>query len=84
MGSRNTRQEEDVHLPLNDEKEITLLEDDINISLDGPYPQVSFSKSVRSLIDESNKQTVIVRMLGRPIGYKALSNENRKSLGVNK
>lgn len=38
IGNRSIRTKEDVHLPLDDEEEITLLKDDVKISLDGPYP----------------------------------------------
>lgn len=69
MGNRSTRIEEDVLLSLNDEEEIILLEDDVKISLNGLYPQVCFSERAQSLIDESNRQMMIIR--GRPIGYKA-------------
>lgn len=74
MGNKKTETENDAHLPLDDEEEIVLHEDDVQVSLDGPYPHVCFSKRVHSRVDENNKQSVIVRMLGRPIGYKALSN----------
>lgn len=70
------------HLPLVDEEEITLLDDDVHISLDGPYPQVRFSERVHSLIDENNKQIVIVRMLGRKIGYRALINRIESLWGL--
>lgn len=69
-------------LRLNDEKEITLLEDDVKISLDGLYPQVCFSKRIHSLIDESNRQMVIVRMLERPIEYRALSKRIKSLWGL--
>ncbi|KAG8492876.1 hypothetical protein CXB51_010189 [Gossypium anomalum] len=45
----------DVLMPLNEEEEVTLLDDDVSISMDGPYPQVCFSERVHSLIDEHNK-----------------------------
>ncbi|XP_016706963.1 uncharacterized protein [Gossypium hirsutum] len=64
-----------MRMPLNEEEEVTLLDDDVSISMDGPYPQVCFSTRVHYLIDEHNKQMVIVRMLGRPIGYRALANK---------
>lgn len=38
MGNENTETEEDVPYPLNDEEKITLFQDDVKISLDGPYP----------------------------------------------
>ncbi|MBA0590444.1 hypothetical protein Gorai_019149 [Gossypium raimondii] len=51
--------DEDVHLPLDDEKEIAFLEGDVKISLDAPYPQIYFSERVHNLINKSMKQTVI-------------------------
>ncbi|MFQ6634172.1 hypothetical protein Gotur_010324 [Gossypium turneri] len=67
---RATKKEkdEDVHLPLDDEKEITFLEGDVKISLDAPYPQIKisldapypqiyFSERVHNLINKSMKQT---------------------------
>ncbi|KAK8270568.1 hypothetical protein V6Z12_D11G206200 [Gossypium hirsutum] len=74
--------DEDVHLPLDDEKEITFLEGDVKISLDAPYPQIYFSERVHNLINKSMKQTVIVRMLGRPIRYRALSNRIESLWGL--
>ncbi|KAK5833596.1 hypothetical protein PVK06_017446 [Gossypium arboreum] len=72
----------DVRMPLNEEEEVTLLDDDVSISMDGPYPQVCFSKRVHSLINEHNKKTVIVRMLGKPIRYRALANKIESLWGL--
>lgn len=47
--------------------------DDVIVSLEGPYPQVCFLERVHSLVDENNRQTVIVRMLERLIGHRVLS-----------
>lgn len=82
MRNKDAGTKEDVCLPLNDEKEVTLLEDDVKISRDGPYPQVYFSERVHTLIDESNRQTVIVHMLRRPIGCKALCNRIESLWGL--
>ncbi|KAK5840559.1 hypothetical protein PVK06_009461 [Gossypium arboreum] len=51
MGSGKEEKYEDVHLSLEDDDEITFIEGDVNISLDGSYPQICFSKRVHSLID---------------------------------
>lgn len=74
MGNKKTETENDAHFPLDDEEEIVLHEDGVQVSLNGPYPHVRFSERVHSQVDENNKQSMIVRMLGRPIGYKTLSN----------
>lgn len=42
LGSRGVGAGEAACLPLVDEEEITLLDDEVYISLDGPYPQVRF------------------------------------------
>ncbi|TYI85591.1 hypothetical protein E1A91_D04G006500v1 [Gossypium mustelinum] len=54
--------------------EISLLEDDVRISMEGQYPEISFSKRVHELIDRSMSQTIIAWLLGRSIGYGALVN----------
>lgn len=82
MGNKGASTEDDVCLPLNAEKEIGLLEDDVRINRDGPYPQVYVSERVHALIDENNKQTVVVRMLESPIGFKALSNRIESFWGI--
>ncbi|MBA0876941.1 hypothetical protein Goshw_006775, partial [Gossypium schwendimanii] len=61
--------EDDVFL---DDDEISIHEDDVEIFLDGKYPEISFSKSVYNLIDQSMKKTLIVRLCGKTISYRAL------------
>lgn len=82
LGNGNASAKEDSFTPLNEEKELALTDDDVSISLEGTYAQVCFSERIHSLIDESNKQTVVVRMLGRPIDYKALSNRIESLWGL--
>ncbi|KAH1113395.1 hypothetical protein J1N35_006773 [Gossypium stocksii] len=82
LDNSNTSPMVDMRMPLNEEKDVTLLDDDVSISMDGPYAQVCFSERVHSLIDEHNKQTVIVRMLGRPIRYRALANRIESLWGL--
>lgn len=74
MGTKDVRLDEDVNLPLNEDEEIPLLQDDVKVSLEGLCPQICFSKEVHSLVDENNRQTVKVRMIGRSISYRVLSN----------
>lgn len=54
--------------------EISLLEDDVRILMEGQYPEISFSKRVHELIDRSMSQTIIAWLLGRSISYRALVN----------
>lgn len=74
IGNKDVGSGDAANLSLNDDEEIILLDEDVNISLEGPYLQLSFSERVHLLVDENNKQTVVVRMLGRSISYRALSN----------
>lgn len=74
MGNKGVGSRDDANLSLNEDEEIMLLDEDFKVSLEGPYPHISFSERVHSLVDENNKQTLIIRVLRRPIGYKALSN----------
>lgn len=82
MGNRSEDSGEDACLSLVDEEEIALLEDDVHIAMDSSYPQVKFSRRVYSSIDENNKQTLIMRMLGRSIGYRALVNRIESFWGL--
>ncbi|MBA0787143.1 hypothetical protein Gotri_026447 [Gossypium trilobum] len=50
------------------------VEGDVKVSTDGPYPKIFFSKHVHEILDKSMEQIVVVRFLGRTIGYKALIN----------
>ncbi|MBA0878893.1 hypothetical protein Goshw_003689 [Gossypium schwendimanii] len=61
--------EDDVFL--NDD-EISIHEDDVQICLDGKYPDILFLECVHDLLDQSMKKMLIVRILGKTIGYRAL------------
>ncbi|MBA0826758.1 hypothetical protein Goarm_011581 [Gossypium armourianum] len=57
-----------------DYDDLEILEGDVKVSTDGPYPKIFFSEHVHEILDKSMKQIVVVRFLGRTIGYKALIN----------
>lgn len=82
MGNKDVGPGDATDRSLNDDEEIILLDEDVKVSLEGSYPQVNFSERVHSLVDENNKQTVIVPMLGRPIGYRTLSNRIESLWGL--
>ncbi|MBA0854540.1 hypothetical protein Goshw_001410 [Gossypium schwendimanii] len=73
MLTSNTKESggEDVCL---DNGEISFLEDDVRVSIEGPYPKINFYERVHGLIDQSMCQTVIVHLLRPAIDYKALVN----------
>ncbi|XP_017635607.1 uncharacterized protein LOC108477588 [Gossypium arboreum] len=55
-------------------EDLEIMEANIKISLEGPYPEIFFSDRVPEILDKSMDLTVVVRLLGRTIGYKALLN----------
>ncbi|MFQ6626947.1 hypothetical protein Gotur_005040 [Gossypium turneri] len=57
-----------------DYDDLEILEGDVKVSTDGPYPKIFFSEHVHEILDKSMEQIVVVRFLGRTIGYKALIN----------
>ncbi|KAH1074829.1 hypothetical protein J1N35_027157 [Gossypium stocksii] len=59
--------EEGSNLGLDDD--ISLHGDDVEINMDGTYPDICFSERVHDLIDQSMKQTMVVKLL---IGYRGL------------
>ncbi|KAL4278534.1 hypothetical protein GQ457_03G023770 [Hibiscus cannabinus] len=58
--------------PFKDEVEIR--EEDIIMECDGKIPSIQFSSRVHDQIDNNLKNAIVVRLLGRTIGYKALVN----------
>ncbi|MBA0605516.1 hypothetical protein Godav_018083, partial [Gossypium davidsonii] len=64
-----SNREDDVFL---DDNEIFIHEDDVEICLDGKYPEISFSKHVNDLIDQIMKKTLIARLLAETNNFKAL------------
>ncbi|PPD88680.1 hypothetical protein GOBAR_DD14380 [Gossypium barbadense] len=57
----------------NDDLEI--LDDDISVSLEGPYPEIVLSDRMQEILDRSMERIVVVRLLGLTIGYRALLNK---------
>ncbi|PPD89200.1 hypothetical protein GOBAR_DD13844 [Gossypium barbadense] len=55
-----------------DNDDIEVLDSDVHVSYDGPYLEISFSKRVHDLFDKSMANVVIIKPLGRSIGYRTL------------
>ncbi|KAL4319850.1 hypothetical protein GQ457_18G018210 [Hibiscus cannabinus] len=60
--------------PVVDEIDVEVLADDVQLDLDGAMPVINFSERVHSSIDKKLENSVIVRLLGKSIGYRALLN----------
>ncbi|KAK8579277.1 hypothetical protein V6N12_069605 [Hibiscus sabdariffa] len=54
------------------EDDIVVLEDDYVIAHSGKIPSIKFLNRVHEQIDKSMRNTIIVRLLGRSIGFKTL------------
>ncbi|KAL4291177.1 hypothetical protein GQ457_14G014560 [Hibiscus cannabinus] len=52
--------------------EVKVSESDYVIDRSGPFPTVKFSDKVHDQIDRNMRNSVIIRLLGRKIGFKAL------------
>ncbi|KAK8596694.1 hypothetical protein V6N12_065174 [Hibiscus sabdariffa] len=52
--------------------DVTFSNREVSINTNGLFPAVAFSKDVHARIDYSMRRSLIVRMLGRSIGYKTL------------
>ncbi|KAL4339633.1 hypothetical protein GQ457_08G021450 [Hibiscus cannabinus] len=52
--------------------DVVILEDDYVIDRSGKIPSIKFSNRIHEHIDNNMRNTVIVRLLGRSIGYKTL------------
>ncbi|KAK8555270.1 hypothetical protein V6N13_037378 [Hibiscus sabdariffa] len=55
-------------------EEIVVNDEDVSLDLSGPYPAINFSEKVDEQIAHNMRRTVIVRMLGCTMGYRALLN----------
>ncbi|KAL9431996.1 hypothetical protein AB3S75_027078 [Citrus x aurantiifolia] len=55
------------------EKDIEIKKDDVVIEREGYLPSISFSQKVHEQLIKPWQSTVVVKLLGRMIGYKALS-----------
>lgn len=54
--------------------ELIISENDASVALEGPYPEIYLSDRVEGMLDKNMEQTVVVKLLGWLIGYKALLN----------
>ncbi|KAK8637455.1 hypothetical protein V6N13_064874 [Hibiscus sabdariffa] len=54
--------------------DVELQADDVLINLDGAFPEIRFSDRIHKEIDAKLSKSVIVRLLGKSIGYRALKN----------
>ncbi|KAK8703411.1 hypothetical protein V6N13_021727 [Hibiscus sabdariffa] len=50
-------------------EEVVITDDDVRILREGPFPTVQFSDRTQALLDHSLRKTLIVKLLGRQIGY---------------
>lgn len=55
-----------------DSDDIEVLDSDVHVSYDGPYPKITFSERVHDLFNKSMANAVIIKPLGRSIGYRTL------------
>ncbi|XP_028766618.1 uncharacterized protein LOC114724436 [Neltuma alba] len=54
------------------EDEFILEEGDVYVDKKGIFPAIAFSPRVHKILDESMRYTVVLKLLGRPIGYQRL------------
>ncbi|MBA0677723.1 hypothetical protein Goari_019114 [Gossypium aridum] len=54
-----------------DDDDFEIFEEDVKISSNGPFPEIFFSDRIHEILDQSMEQTIVVRLLGRSIGYRA-------------
>ncbi|KAL4333656.1 hypothetical protein GQ457_07G010760 [Hibiscus cannabinus] len=54
------------------EQEITIAAEDLKIDISDPIPSIRFSDRVHDQVDHNMRNSLIVRLLGRSIGFKAL------------
>ncbi|KAK9015561.1 hypothetical protein V6N11_006663 [Hibiscus sabdariffa] len=55
-----------------DPDEVFVLDEDCTVDDSGKYPTIRFSDRVHDRVDWSMRHTIIVRLMGRAIGYKVL------------
>ncbi|KAL4340929.1 hypothetical protein GQ457_08G016820 [Hibiscus cannabinus] len=60
--------------PMVDDLDVEVLEEDVLVDNDGLMPKISFSKKVHCSIDQKLTNSVVIRLLGRTIGYRTLLN----------
>ncbi|KAL4341700.1 hypothetical protein GQ457_08G018670 [Hibiscus cannabinus] len=57
-----------------DDLDVVVTEGDVRLMNDGPIPEIMFSDQVHDAIDKKLANSVIIRLLGKSIGYRALLN----------
>ncbi|KAL4379799.1 hypothetical protein GQ457_02G025960 [Hibiscus cannabinus] len=57
-----------------DPNKVEVLDEDCVVDKSGKFPTIEFSERVHNLIDSNMRNVIIVRLLGRNIGYKTLLN----------
>ncbi|KAE8696959.1 hypothetical protein F3Y22_tig00110637pilonHSYRG00407 [Hibiscus syriacus] len=62
-------------IPLFGDEDVDIQEGDVVIDRSGPYPVVRFSSRMHGSIDHNMRQIVMVRLLGKSIGFRALWNK---------
>lgn len=55
--------------PVTVDDDIQLSDEDVILGKEGTFPSISFSQRVHRLLEDSMKHAVILKLLGRPIGY---------------
>ncbi|MBA0712590.1 hypothetical protein Golax_011679 [Gossypium laxum] len=55
-------------------EDLEIVEEYLRFLLEGLYPKIFFSDRVQEILDKNMEQTLVVKLLGRLIGYKALLN----------
>ncbi|GMI90637.1 hypothetical protein HRI_002733000 [Hibiscus trionum] len=55
-----------------EELDVILTKEDVRVNLDGPLPRIDFADRVHDSIDAKLACSIIVRLLGKAIGYRAL------------
>ncbi|KAE8673109.1 hypothetical protein F3Y22_tig00111812pilonHSYRG00278 [Hibiscus syriacus] len=69
-GSNNT-------VSLISDLDVELLDGDVQFGMDGLIPDIPFSEMIYQAIADKLSKSVIVRLLGKSIGYRALLNHNQ-------
>ncbi|MBA0829530.1 hypothetical protein Goarm_014133 [Gossypium armourianum] len=55
-------------------EDLDIVEDDLRFLLESLYPKIFFSDQVQEILGKNVEQTLVVKLLGRLIGYKAILN----------
>lgn len=61
-----------------EEEDLILEAGDVEVTTEGPFPAINFSRRVHALLEASMKYAVVLKLLGRPIGYGRLRDQLAK------